>query len=102
MNGHTPGPWVRWGDGVYGGDIEEITPGRIVGGFGICELPAEHEIDEDNEAEHIANEALILAAPDYFDAVEQMLANEQRGGDGWWEGWDAIKTAHAKAKGNTP
>ena len=28
-----------------------------------------------------------------------MIANEQCGGDGWWAGWDAIKAAHAKAKG---
>lgn len=102
MTKHTPGPWVRWDDGVYGGDIVERTPGSITGGTRICTLPDEYEYDEEEEDEHAANEHLISAAPDYFDAVEKMLANEQCGGDGWWKGWDAIKAAHAKARGHTP
>ena len=99
MNKHTKSPWVRWSDGIYGGDIIEMMRGRIVGGTRICTLPEEDEYDEDEDEEHAANEALILSAPDYFEAVEQMIANEQCGGDGWWAGWDAIKAAHAKAKG---
>lgn len=45
--------------------------------------------------EHVA--ALIEAAPDYHEAVEQMLAHEKGGGDGWWKGFEMLKAAHAKA-----
>lgn len=32
-------------------------------------------------------------------AVEQMLAHEDDGGDGWWKGWGMLKAAHSRAKG---
>lgn len=33
----------------------------------------------------------------YAAAVEQMLAYEDAGGDGWWKGWDMLKAAHQAA-----
>ena len=30
-------------------------------------------------------------------AVEQMLAYEQAGGDGWWRGWEMLKAAYYAA-----
>jgi hypothetical protein len=30
----------------------------------------------------------------YRAGVEQMLAYEQAGGDGWWKGWDMLKAAY--------
>lgn len=44
-----------------------------------------------------ANARLITAAPDYYQAVEQLLAHYQAGGDGWWKGIEMLKAAHAKA-----
>lgn len=29
--------------------------------------------------------------------VEQMLAHEQAGGDGWWTGWEMLKAAYYAA-----
>ncbi len=48
-----------------------------------------------------ADRRLIAAAPDYAAGMEQMLVNEDCGGDGWWKGWEMLKAAHAKAKGAT-
>jgi len=31
---------------------------------------------------------------DMKDGAEQMLANEQCGGDGWWKGWEKIKETY--------
>lgn len=31
--------------------------------------------------------------------VEQMLANEQAGGDGWWKGWEMLKAAYSEEFG---
>ena len=44
----------------------------------------------------------VESAPDYAAGVEQMLLNEQCGGDGWWAGWDMVKAAHFKAIGVKP
>jgi hypothetical protein len=48
-----------------------------------------------------ADARLIAVSPSYFEAVEQMLAYEDAGGDGWWKGWEMLKAAHAGAKGKT-
>jgi hypothetical protein len=43
---------------------------------------------------------MVIAAAffEYREAVEQMLAYEQAGGDGWWKGWDRLKSIQAKGK----
>lgn len=40
---------------------------------------------------------LLDRIEEYAAAVEQMLAHEQSGGDGWWKGFEMLKAAHAKA-----
>ena len=94
MSGFTPGPWA-----VSTCHQGESCWCRII-------MVAGHE-DEDSLEHCIVhsgaigkeNANLIAAAPDYDAGVEQMLAYEQAGGDGWWKGWEMLKAAHAKARG---
>ena len=88
---HTPGPWT------VSPSARASTLTRI---FSVNEerLVASASgpgLSESGEAE--ANARLIAASPDYAAAVEQMLAHEQAGGDGWWKGFEMLKAAHAKA-----
>ncbi len=117
---HTPGPW-SFDSGDPGDDSVGLGPtdpsifyetfdGDVVQ---ICSLlqPA-IRVDTDPTdifdegirfvGDPIANARVIIAAPDYYAAVEQMLANENCGGDGWREGFGQLKAAHAKAKGSGP
>ena len=36
----------------------------------------------------------------YRAGVEQMLAHEDAGGDGWWKGWSMLKAVYAEEKAN--
>ncbi len=36
----------------------------------------------------------VARVEQYRAGVEQMLAYEQAGGDGWWKGWDMLKAAY--------
>lgn len=107
----TPGPWHYrperhddWGmvraspdrDGWPGHIIANARAGRD---FDVLGKEAdEHRHNRTDPFE--ANARLIAAAPDYDAGVEQMLAYEQAGGDGWWKGWEMLKAAHAKARGD--
>jgi hypothetical protein len=103
MNEHTEGPW----EVVPNHDAYVKRPGLVqhridqVGGLSglavalvIADCPS---LTETGQAE--ANARLMAASPNYYEAMETMLANKQCGGDGWREGWDALKVAHARAKG---
>ena len=80
---HTPGPWVIAPHTTVN---KEFTVG-----------PAIMDYDDVDHDQQEANARLIAASPDYAAAVEQMLAHEQAGGDGWWKGFEMLKAAHAKA-----
>lgn len=44
---------------------------------------------------------LFAASHDYAAAVQQMLFNEDAGGEGWWKGWEMLKAAHSRATGES-
>lgn len=109
---HTPGPWsihnTDWRGKPTGGklyisgnpqeafdedDDEDEDDGTVVV-TSVCIV----EGNRTSKQTTLANARLIAASPGYFAGVEKMLANEQCGGDGWWEGWEMLKAAHAKAK----
>ena len=48
-------------------------------------------------AENERLQSELATSPNYRGAVEQMLAHEQSGGDGWWKGWGLLKAAHQRA-----
>ena len=56
---------------------------------------------QDPKVERDANARLIAAAPDYDEAADLMIAAEQSGGDLWWKGFEMLKAAHAKARGQS-
>jgi hypothetical protein len=94
MAEHTPGPWSTR---VVRGRAIEIGP--TLGPPNDCFMPVCHIRSAGDEDK--ANARLIATAPNYWAGVEQMLANEDRGGDGWWKGWEMLKAAHAKTTGGT-
>ena len=102
---HTPGPWEFVPGNEHHGpyvtsefgnticDCYTMTePGVLSADKTRRPVPFLHEMAEPNAR-------LIAASPDFAAGVEQMLAHEQAGGDGWWKGWDMLKAAYAKAKG---
>lgn len=89
---HTPGPWELSGDGIF---AVSVLNARVR----LADIVFHNRL---NRIDAKANGLLIAAAPDYAAAVEQMLAHEQSGGDGWWKGFEMLKAAHAKAMGSSP
>jgi len=86
---HTPRPWV-----VCAGKYSCVI--RI--GQAVISAPYQPPHGRGRCAVQEADARLIAAAPDYFDAVERMLAFETAGGDGWWKAWEMVKAAHTAAK----
>lgn len=91
---HTPlivgTPWFCVvADEVMGKDAD----GEV---FVVAQLNPLQEMPDEVAAHHAR---LIAAAPDYAAAVEHMMAHMDTGGDAWWDGWDMLKAAHAKATG---
>lgn len=122
MSKHTPGPWIQAGPS-YGGakmfytsDIHTEEPDEDDVYQCICHMPRwSQEYDEENEA----NAAIIAAAPDLLEALEQLLIDMQIAqgnmdaaakNDKKWEGCAeeieprciSARAAIAKAKGETP
>lgn len=114
MSKHTPGPWTSsnqgWGDGM----ADVIGPNRE----GIARMPilvfcpsSDGEVidDPDQEAEYLANSHLVEAAPDLLEALEIVKnATIDIDSSGSWgsirvtvEDWNIIKSAIARAKGES-
>jgi hypothetical protein len=118
---HTPGPWAwrlnpksksillessswvvmsfeRWGMRGATPMFADETPRNLKRAvdFGMVIPGREHHKHWALDLEH-PDALLIAVAPSYFEAVEQMLAYEDAGGDGWWKGWEVLKAAHARA-----
>lgn len=95
---HTPGPWIVTTCCDYWVEPESAPDGDEFHGIAHC-----GDIDwpgyRDKQHEWEANARLISASPDFAAGVEQMLAYEQAGGDGWWKGWEMLKAAYRKAIG---
>lgn len=91
MSKHTPGPWR------YGRHIDGY---RSIDADGWNSLALVIEFDEDDNAdpEGIANAFLIAAAPDLYEALEELLDIEgpQPGTAAWA---DKTRALIAKAKG---
>ena len=85
----TPGPWRA--------DYLDQHGQRVVKGEHIEIATCWHHSVGAIEREMEANAKLISAAPDFVAGIEQMLAYEQAGGEGWWKGWEMLKAAYAKA-----
>lgn len=60
-----------------------------------------HEAERRLRGQLAEQDRLFAAAPYYRSAVQQMLNNEDCGGDGWWRAWEQLKHAHAMAMGTT-
>lgn len=125
MSAHTPGPWTVKGEDRFSGEIIASDGETHVVCFGhdyndggsinarhstaydkVTDPNAKHWNDAAYEAEAMANAYLIAAAPDYWDAAEQMStdASELEGDDAGYvaitkESYDALMAAHAKAEG---
>jgi hypothetical protein len=87
---HAPGPWRVNSIGNVVATVKSLGETIEVT---VC-VP-------NNRPDTAANARLIAAAPEYAAGVEQMLAHEQAGGEGWWAGWEMLKAAHAKAEGQS-
>jgi hypothetical protein len=99
---HTPGPWGHNADTpTFDGATLDVAifigHGSGKGGeIAMLRHDPGDGLDVTTE-ESKANARLIAVSPSYFEAVEQMLAYEDAGGDGWWKGWEMLKAAHARA-----
>lgn len=114
MSGYTKGPWeYEWSTSPYYSDGEVISGDKkiaIVCGSNYGEW---RDADDCGEAEFQANAALIAAAPDLLEALEQLFrigdvypsaiehdAYGEEGGKMDLEQWtDLAKAAIAKARG---
>lgn len=85
----TDGQWSV--SGARGGDGEFLVVGGEGQAFG---LVAAVTLEGDAR--------LIAAARDFAAAAEQMIAHEQSGGDGWWNGFEMLKAAYTRATGAKP
>lgn len=84
----TPGPWVLWGDWK----IVDSTPAHNE----ICTYGCE---DEDMPWETKANVALIVAAPDMYEAAEAALECLENNGFGKAYAEELLRSALHKARG---
>jgi hypothetical protein len=94
MTSYTPGPWVNESGCVNGVDSRERFLGRPSDDiFDASEWPAELY------GEACANAALIAAAPDLLDALQEFLATDERGQSAWQyaEAMDRARAAIRKA-----
>lgn len=103
---HTSGPWrarqIRYGSWSIETELPCIN--GLSAWFTIATVhavdDAERLMSDGVRADANDDARLIAAAPDYAAAVEQMLAHEESGGDGWWRGWEMLRAAHGKAGGH--
>jgi hypothetical protein len=102
---HTPGPWI-----IYSGSDAEIhrkdgfvlvvsgnNAGRIVANVNTESCPDASSAPAFVRMPADANARLIAAAPDYYAATQQLLA--QWGKGNLSEAVQALAAAHAKAQG---
>lgn len=99
---HTPGPWAVALHAILGANGEPIV-GAWIEQAGKCRSIA-CVITHDGFG---ANARLMAAAPDYWEAVEQLTtdASELEGDDAGYvaitkDAYDALLQAHAKARGD--
>ncbi len=110
MSKHTPTPWTcsneGWGDGmadVRGPDHQLVCRIPI-----LLDCPS-GDGEQDDNAEYEKNRAVILAAPDLFEACSAhlaALASRRRDGkedlvqeEAMYQAWKAMMSAVAKARG---
>jgi len=89
----TKGPW-KWGQDYYSSDLYPLWE------MGMCQ--AQGYIDWRVEGEEGANKNLIAAAPDLYEALENLLrVHEGEGGTKYHAG-EIARKALAKARGEKP
>ena len=97
----TPGPWrrLKWG-GIATGAESDLTAKRVR--HSSCWV-TNAWCESDSTSETIANDHLIAAAPELYEALDQIL--DDMGNDGLsccQAAKDQARAALAKARGETP
>lgn len=107
----TPGPWRRKKSANYGNAIEGKTTRRHFDGdegwriVATYQEACDSQIAADQDANWEANGNLIAAAPELYDALEDLVSDIETDGGvdtSVWPILDAAKAALAKARGETP
>lgn len=95
MNKHTPGPWIVIEEKYYSKEACITSQDRIYNSKGpICEL--DYIFDGPHGDEQIANMALICAAPDLLEALENLENDNGAIPD---HAWQMVQKAIARARG---
>ena len=113
MSGFTPGPWVyKEFIGKYKNELGEIVTTKkkysnILVGNDVIFIIGNYGVWSPKTSEDVSNMHLIAAAPDLYNALENVMHEIQFLGDeehyfGTTERFDAARAALARARGETP